>query len=274
MKAQFIDKLLSEPWNMDRLRARTLLGHIIQTLIQNERPASTPSGRSLPTMQTVGDVAIIPLCGVIQLNIPDWIKEWGLNITDANDIEEEIDKALSNPAVRMIVFDVDSPGGSALAGEKLFELVEAANRKKPCFGFCADGADAASTAYLAIASTQAILAGKFAKGIGCIGSFHVLLDDSEYWAKLGMNFRVFRSGDFKGIGEDSLSEEQASYLQSKVDQAGDSFRQKVKKYRIGVAEENMRGQWFNGVQAAESGFTAGTCKDLNAAISRFRKMME
>jgi protease-4 len=224
-------------------------------------------------MQVIGDVAVIPIFGVVSMNIPDWIKKYGFNITDANDIEEEVDQALANPAVAMIVFDVDSPGGSSLAGDKLFSVTERANRQKPCFAYCADGCDMASTAYEAVASATALLAGPYAEGVGCIGSYLAFLDDTQFLANMGITFKVFRSGDLKGIGEDALTQEQADYLQSLVDTAGSVFRANVKKYRSGIAVADMQGQWFKGTEAASRGFVAGTAKDLSAAIAKFRRMI-
>lgn len=273
MKAQFIDTLVSTVWNIDKLRGRTIIGHMVATLLKSERPSEDIFEDPLPKLQIFGDVAVIPLRGVIKINVPDWIKSWGLNLTDANDIEQELDTALANPNVRFIVFDTDSPGGSALAGEKLFDIVEAANRRKPVFGFCGDGAGMASTAFLAVASARAIYSGYYAEGVGCVGSYLAYLDDTEYYANMGLKFRVFRSGDLKGIGEDELSEAQAAYLQAKVDKAGATFRSKVSKYRTSIAAEDMQGQWFDGITAAQRGFVAGNVKDLSEAIAKFRTMI-
>ena len=273
MKEQFIDKLISTPWNIDKVRGRTLIASMISKLLKSERPPVDDCGDPLPVMRIEGDVAIIPISGVVKIAVPDWIKAWGVNLTDANDIAEEINRALGNPDVSMIVLDVDSPGGSALAGDKLFECVERAGRSKPVFGYVADGCNICSTAYLAVAACRAILAGPFASGVGCIGSYLALLDDTEYWASFGFKFHVFRSGELKGIGEDKLSPAQAEYLQGLVDEAGSTFRKSVRKYRTGVSEEDMEGQWFTGKEAAQRGFVAGNARDLNAAIVKFRGMI-
>ena len=96
---------------MDKLRARTIIGSIVAAVLKNERPAEDMFGDPLPAMEIIGNVAVIPLTGVIAINVPDWLKEFGFNLTDANDIEEEIAQALTDQRVELIVFDVDSPGG-------------------------------------------------------------------------------------------------------------------------------------------------------------------
>jgi ClpP class serine protease len=276
MRIDFLSKLVCSPWDIDPLRGRNIIGAIASRLLNrpnSERPAEDVFGDALPKMQLVGNVALIPITGVIAMNVPDWLKEYGFNLTDANDIEEEIEEALEDENVELIMFDVDSPGGMSLAGNKLFDLVEAANRKKPCFAFCGDGCDMASAAYDAVAPCVALYAGYFADVVGCIGSYLAYMDDTQFWAQMGITIEVFRSGELKGIGEDSLTEPQRAYLQSLVDQAGATFRTNVKKYRTAVAEEDMQGQWFDGKSAARRGFVAANVDDMQGAIARSRRMI-
>jgi ClpP class serine protease len=268
MRSSFVSKLVKKPWNIDKLRGRTILASIALSVLRNERPAEDIFGDPLPKMRIEGPTAIIPLTGIIDINVPMWLKECGVNLTDANDIEEEIEHALADPNVELIMFDVDSPGGSSLAGDKLFDVVEAANKEKPCFAFCADGCDMASTAYEAVAACSALLAGYYADGVGCIGSYLAYFDDTEFWAQMGMKWEVFRSGELKGIGEDSLSEKQRDYLQSLVDEAGATFRANVLKYRTGINPDDMQGQWFTGIEAAKRGFIASCVNDLQSAIAK------
>lgn len=272
MKSQFIDRLLSQPWHIGTSRGRTIIGSMLQALLKNERPEEDVFGDPLPKMQVVGDVSIIPVCGVLMLNAPDWAKSWGFNLTDPNDIEEEIDESLNNPAVEFIVLNIDSPGGESIAGEKLFDLVESASRKKPVFSFAKDGAMICSSAFQCAAPSVAILAGKFSE-IGCIGTYLSLLDDTGWWEQMGIKWEVFRSGALKGIGEDALTTEQRDYLQQTVDAFGDRFRKMVSKYRTEIDPANMQGQSFRGAEAAQYGFTAGIAKDLDSAIGKFRKLI-
>jgi ClpP class serine protease len=279
MTAEYISKICGTVWDLPRLRARTILGSIAVRLLanstrpQSERPEEDFLGNALPRMQIIGNVALIPLRGPISMNVPDWIKAYGFDLTDANDIEEEINRALADANVDLIVFDVDSPGGWDLASLKLFELVEAANKKKPCFAYCGDGCDMASGAYYAVAAATAIYAGWYADGVGCIGCYLAWLDDSEYWENLGVKFEVFRSGELKGLGIDGLSEAQKNYLQGMVNESGDRFRKNVLKYRTGIARADLEGQWFEGSIAAKRGFVAGCVDNLEAAIAKFRKML-
>jgi ClpP class serine protease len=270
----FLSKAISGIWDMPDLRARTLLRSMAAKLLRAERPAEDACGDPLPKMQIIGNVAVIPIWGVLSINLPDWLKEYGIWMTDANDIAEEVEEALEDNNVQLIVQHHDSPGGFDLAAIKLFETFAAADRKKPVFSYVADGCDMASGSYYSAAPSRMILAGRQADGVGCIGSYSAWLDDSKYWADLGIEIHVFRSGELKGLGIDGLTQAQKDYLQAQVDFSGDRFRKNVLKYRTQISRDDMEGQWFEGVEAAKRGFVGGLADDLNAAIRRFQLMAQ
>ena len=275
-KTHYISKILSSVWGLDKIRGRTVLCSIIHPLLphpRGERPEEDIFGEPLPVMQKLGDIALIPIDGVLSIDVPGWLKECGVCLTDVNDIEEEISDALNDANVQILVFDVNSPGGLSLAGNKLFEVVEAANRVKPCFAYCGAGSDMASAAYDGVAACTALIASPHADGIGCIGSYLAYLDDTEFWAMMGMKWEIFKSGEYKGIGESvPLTQAQRDFLQSQSDYYGNIIRSNVKKYRTAIADEDLQGQWYAGRQAAQKGFVYSLADDLQSAISKFRKL--
>ena len=111
MRAQFINKLVSQPWNISRTQGRTIIGSMISMLLKSDRPAQDIFGDPLPVMQVRGDIAIIPIVGRLLVNVPDGFKSYGFNMTDVNDIEIEIDSALNNSSVRIIVTSIIALGG-------------------------------------------------------------------------------------------------------------------------------------------------------------------
>lgn len=272
MKTQFIDKLVSQPWSIERKRGRALLSSLVQK-IRSDRPAEDNRGRPLPKLSIVGDVAFIPVVGSLLMGLPDYVKEWGLALTDVNDIEQELAQALNDPRVAFVVMDWDSPGGWSVAGNKLFDLVESFAQKKPIFSWCADGAEMCSAAYDGAAPSRMILAGRYALNIGCIGSYYVVLDDSEYWKELGIEWKVFRSGTLKGIGIDAVSDEQADYLQAMTDRFGEKFRSNVSRFRLSLPRTEMEGQYYCGEEAAQRFFVDGNASDLTAALAKFRGLL-
>jgi ClpP class serine protease len=275
-KTHYISKVLSSVWGLDKIRGRTIVCSIVHPLLPRvaaQRPDEDCFGDPLPVMQKVGDIAIIPIEGVLSIDVPDWLKECGVWLTDINDIEEEIRDTLNDPVITTLIFPVNSPGGLSLAGNRLFEIIEAANRIKPCFAYCGAGADMASAAYDAIAPCTAIAASPHADGIGCIGSYLAYLDDTEFWTMMGMKWEIFKSGEYKGIGESvPLTKDQRDFLQTRTDYYGAIIRANVKKYRTQIADEDLQGQWYAGREAAKRGFVYTLADDLQSAIAKFRSL--
>src|SRR4051812_24631456 len=112
MRTHFLNKILQQTWHMDRGAGRRVIAELTRCIgansIRSERPDETSWGDPLPKMQIVNGVAIIPICGTLLVNVPDWVKQLGCDLTDANDIESEVTAALNNPEVEFIVQDIDS----------------------------------------------------------------------------------------------------------------------------------------------------------------------
>jgi ClpP class serine protease len=267
MKELFFSRLITTPWNIGPARGRAIIGGMVARLMLGERPERDIGGSPLPVMRVEDGTAIIPLRGVLMLNVPAWVKELGFNVTDGNDIGDEYARALADPAVERIVLDIDSPGGESLCGEKLYDLAAAAGRRKPVFAWAGDGALMCSSAYQAAAPCRAIYAGKFAE-VGCVGTYAAVLDDSAYWEQMGIRWEVFRSGPLKGIGIDGITDEQRVYLQGRVEEFGDRFRRGILAYRTGIDPGDLDGRDFRGAEAAARGFVAGLAPSLGAAIAR------
>lgn len=275
-KTHFLSKVLSSVWGLDKIRGRTILCSIIHPLLPHpasERPEESMFGEPLPCMKILGDIAEIPITGVLSIEVPDWLKECGVWLTDVLDIEEEINRALNDANVKMIVFDSNSPGGLSIAGNYLFEVVEAANKKKQCFCYTGPGRDNASACYDPMSACTELVCSPHAEGVGCVGSYLAYLDDTEFWAQMGLKWEIFKSGEYKGIGGSvPLTQPQKDFLQSEVDYYGGIIRRNVKKYRTGIADEDLQGQWYAGSRAAQKGFVYSLAPDLQSAIAKFRNL--
>jgi ClpP class serine protease len=273
MKEAFINKLISQPMSIERHRARTIIASIVQKL-RAERPSEDKWGDPLPKMQIVSDVAIVPVFGPIAIGIPDWVKSYGVNLTDVDDVAEELTQANNDPRVALTVLNFDSPGGWTLAGQKLFDHVAKLQKSaggKPILAWCADGAEVGSAAYHGAMPATRFYTGRYALAVGCIGTFYTLLDDTEWWKMMGITIEVLRSGDLKGMGLDGYSEAQKAWLQSEANAYGTRFRKDVARYRTELSSAEMEGQFYDGEKAAALGFTHDVMADLPTALAKFRK---
>ena len=74
---------------------------------------------------TTGNVALIPIKGTILADKGSgFIDE---KIAASSIIIENIEKAMENPTIKALVFEINSPGGSAVASEEIANAIKKAN---------------------------------------------------------------------------------------------------------------------------------------------------
>jgi ClpP class serine protease len=63
-----------------------------------------------------------------------------------------------------------------------------------------------------------------------------------------------------------LSENQAAFLQGRIQEIAEMFYDQVRKGRGEVADEDMQGQWFKGLAAAEKGLIDQVVADIEQVM--------
>jgi protease-4 len=117
----------------------------------------------------------------------------------SGDIADVIDSARENEKVKAVILNIDSGGGSPVAGE---EVANALKRfDKPTVAVVRDSA--LSAAYLAASGADLIIASKNSD-IGSIGVTMSYLDNVEKNKKEGLNFVSLSSGKFKDAGSPDI----------------------------------------------------------------------
>lgn len=220
----------------------------------------------LPDLQVdpVTGTAIIPVCGLILKGAPVFYQRY-FGLCDIDRVSAFVDEAAANPAVRTVAFVFDSPGGYTTGVEELAGKVAAltAMPGKSTFGFTDTMSCSASEWIMSqcganYATPSAI--------VGAIGTYATYIDDSQMMQNAGIQVRVFRSGAYKGIGEDAITPEQAAFLQASIERNGTRFRAAVAAARPQVQAEAMQGQWFSGQDAVAVGLLDAVVPDLTAAF--------
>ncbi len=219
-------------------------------------------GDPIPKMEIIGNVAIIPLVGILVCGYPDIFKRFGY--CDAMDIRDWINQANANPVVQKIIIQVDSPGGMVTGIREVAAAVQ--NSKKRIVVF-SDSGMCCSAAYWICCGAYSIV-GTPSSSWGSIGAYSQALNSKKAYDQMGLVAKIFRSGKFKGMGLSGtdLSAEQEAYLQSRTDDIGAEFRTAVKSFRP-IADEFLQGQWYDGQQAAALGFIDDVVANINEAIA-------
>lgn len=151
----------------------------------------------------------------------------GASITPEGVISQ-IKRAEADPAVKAIIFRIDSPGGTASASEEI--ATEVARCTKPTLASIGDVG--ASGAYMIASQCDEIMSTN-SSAVGSIGVIMEIGDYSELAKKLGVKFLAVHEGEFKDAGSPwrSLTTTETAMLQADVRLTYDNFVSTVAKGR-------------------------------------------
>ena len=196
-------------------------------------------------------IAVIPINGIITIEG----NGLGFNAegTSSSEIVSFIKKANDNSAVKAIILEINSPGGTAVASREIAEAVK--NSEKPVVSLIREVG--ASGAYWIASASEAIVADPLSitGSIGATGSY---LQFSELFEKYGVTYERLVSGEYKDTGNPfkELSEKERKLLQSKIDQIHDVFVEAVSDNRNmqkNDIEKLATGEFYLGKEALELG---------------------
>lgn len=199
-------------------------------------------------------VAVISVFGVV-MQRADMLDEMS-GAMSIDTLTKRFRAALSDPAVRGIVFDVDSPGGGVYGVQELATEIREARDIKPIAAI-ADSL-AASAAYWILTAAGDCSVTPSGE-VGSIGVYSLHQDISELLKKEGISYEFISAGDFKTEGNpfEPLTEEARAFMQSRVnDYYGDFLKAVAKGRGITIAKVKAdfgQGRAFGAVQAKEAG---------------------
>lgn len=205
---------LEHPWAltrpMGRVVAQIIARHIAGVDASAEIAALVPR-TNVPQPVKGSAVAVIPIYGVIAPRMNLLSDFSGGTTFEA--LTGQLHDALANDAVKTIVFDVDSPGGSVAGATEFAREVLKARAQKPIIAvaqyLCG------SAAYWVMSCATELVAAPSAK-VGA-SEVYMLRDDlSEALATAGIKREVIFAGSVKPIGVDDgpLSDDEKAYIKA------------------------------------------------------------
>ena len=213
-------------------------------------------------------IAVIPVFGTLVKRAGDIEAASGL--TSYGHLEEQILDAATDPAVRAVLLDIDSPGGEAAGVFDLSDLVYEARSLKPVWAVADE--EAFSGAY-AIASAAERLIVPRTGGLGSIGvvALHVdrsARDDMEGFRTTTV-YAGARKNDFNP--HETLKDGARHTLQTEVDRVYGLFVDTVARNRgltVDAVRATEAGLFFGG-DAVRAGLAdeVGTLRDALAALA-------
>ena len=173
-------------------------------------------------------------------------------------IQSELQEAIDNPAVKQVVLDIDSPGGSVAGAFDLKDFISEAKEKKPIYAMARDSM--CSAAYLIGSAATEVYATQTAQ-VGSIGVVAMHMDQSEANKKQGVKPTFIYAGDYKTAGNphEKLEGDALEYLKESVEDAYQMFVSAVAENR-GLDEQAIRdteARVYRGEKAVEIGLVDG-----------------
>lgn len=198
-------------------------------------------------------VAVVQVEGVITLDGggDDLFGEEGISARRVIDLFEELKE---NESVKAVIFRIDSPGGSALASERIYQAVRRCAEAKPVIASI--GSTGASGGYYVALGADTILA----DGAGIVGSIGVISGKfslSGLMDKIGVSRFEITRGASAGLGMSRpWTEREQALIRKHAQDTYDLFLRRVKESRgprVAKVEDVAGGRIFTARQAKAKG---------------------
>lgn len=181
---------------------------------------------------------------------------------DADNFIKGLAKAYDNEEMKAVILRIDSPGGSPVQADYMYNTIKYYREKHPdikIYAVCVDMC--ASAAYYVAAAADEI----YANPSSLVGSIGVLYNGFGFvdaMHKLGISRRLQTAGANKGFLDQfsPVNPSQEKTLQAMLDIVHQQFIDKVKAgrgSRLHIDAETFSGLFWTGVQAKEKGLIDG-----------------
>ncbi len=272
MLPHIASRVLDTPLVIGQAKLEAILA-VIGPRIGIEAPAPAVmngDGRRRGTtyLVTPEGIAVIPVFGTLVKRAG--AVEAASGLTSYGHLEDRIMDAATDPAVRAVLLDIDSPGGEAAGVFDLADLVFEARSLKPVWAVADE--EAFSGAY-AIASTAERLFVPRTGGLGSIGVVAVHVDRSARDAMEGFRTTTVYAGAAKNDfnPHETLKDGARQTLQAEVDRVYALFVDTVARNRglTAGAVRATEARLYFGEDAVSAGLAdeVGTLRDALAALA-------
>lgn len=214
-----------------------------------------------PKPYMVGSTYVIPVTGMIGKGLSPME---AIGATDVEVLDDWIDQAVTaNP--KQIVFNINSDGGTVDGVEELAAKIR--GLKVPTIAFSAGSMN--SSAYWIGSACDRVTVSPSAS-VGSVGVYAVVTDVSQQAKAMGINVKVFRSDELKGIGVPGaeVTSAQEAYLQKSVMDTANTFKANVKMKRKLVADADLVGSSMSGRDAALKGLATGLVDSFKVLMAQ------
>lgn len=201
------------------------------------------------------EIAFASLTGIILQSPSENPLIFSQGAVTPDQVERLLSLAIADTQIKAVVLHVNSPGGSAVASDEIYQQIRSASKIKPIVVLLGD--TAASGGYFIAAAGSYIIANP-ATLTGSIGVIAEITDVQELLDKIGVQQEVYKSGEFKDLfsgTRDRTLREQAM-IQELLDTSYNLFLQRVaagRNMEVTRVRQLAEGQVYSGLRAQELG---------------------
>ncbi|UWQ77613.1 S49 family peptidase [Leisingera sp. S132] len=142
-----------------------------------------------------GGVAVIEVVGSL-VRRGSWLGQ-SSGMTSYEGLRAQISAAASDPDIKAIALELDTPGGEAAGAFELAAMIREVRKSKPVYAFCAESAYSAG---YALASQADLITVPEFGGCGSIGVIAMHAEQSRKLDQEGITVTVIRAGERKAEG--------------------------------------------------------------------------
>lgn len=196
-----------------------------------------------------GNVMVIPIKGTIVADEPP--NFWEETYASSSQIIKLINDVEKDDTLDAVIFDINSPGGGAVASYEIMEAIKKMNKTS----VAVIREVGASGAYWAATATDHIFASPLSI-VGSVGVISSYLDFSEFIEDWNVSYQRLVSGKYKdtGIPYRELTDEEVDMIQTRLDKVKKIFLDSVVENRVLSQDEIAKideGQVFLGTESVD-----------------------
>jgi len=257
----FLSYIASQPWAIWEPKAREILAYLEARESGESHPefeSRLTKRKEQETRSSAGSVAVIPVRGAIA-NRASLMDGASLGMgTSAERLRQEIRAACDDKDTKAVVFDIDSPGGSAQGTPELAAAIRERSNETPVIAQI-DGLGASAAYWIASAADEIVATPS--SQIGSIGVLSVHEDISRMLEEEGVTETIITSENApnKALGNpyEPLSERGREKMQAMVNKYEDMFIRAIAESRNTTRRDVIENYGQGDVMIANDALAAG-----------------
>lgn len=204
--------------------------------------------RKIEYFQKLDSIGRIPIYGIIgkHLSMIEMICGGGVDLANA---QKGLEQAMADPAIKNIVIDFNTPGGTVTGVPEFAAMIRRARAVKPVYGYCETMACSAGQWLI---SQCTMIVGTPSARFGSIGVYRAWLDATRANVEEGLDLELFEAGKHKAAGIRPLTDEERAIFQAEVEKIHAQFKAEVNLFRS-VPDAACQGLVYSGTDAQANG---------------------